>query len=672
MLSRIQTNYQEAFNFLQARKKRQAAQLALLSNLRRGDQNISSTLILSLFNRIMSNVYDDKIQVKFIPSQGITQDQINSYNVLAQSDYQEMGKAKLDYDWVWDTLFFGRGYVETIKFNKKRKILQPDVINPLVFGYDPYFEDSQDWRYYWKWITKSKYDLQLLQKAGAINDVDLDSLQSGIDPYLWNYKIIRDQAREGVSPPIQPAARDMFQILEYYGYDEDGKKCVYWVDKMLSIEIYKQELDLEDGEQIITPDGESVSRNSNWPLVVKESFRVPHSSLPISVADLLDDKHRAKAVLLNLAYIAAKDQANPLYWYDPDKVKDQAQFLSRQINQHIPVEGRGDDAVGPIQKSSAMNADLINFIKMMDAEAEDPLGAGKPMQQSGGSSKQTATQAALDQQLNDTAQSLQSKVMQFGEAEFWSQWFHRYAKHATELKEKMANIVGVKGVDTTIIDLKDFRADFPPGVQVFSAKEAEYKNLVKRRDWMQLYPIMSQSMDASGFRNWQKHVFMPLMVEDPSLIDVMFPKTLDEIQAEVENEQLKEDIWIPAKETDDHETHLYTHAMLMPKTWNGWLHVHMHQELLAEQKKQNPQQGQGGQNKVSESISFKDLPPDGQQQMAAQAGINIGQSAMGQQQNQQTQSTAKPAGKLQVNKQKKNPVQAASPLKTEITSDINK
>ena len=152
----IQTYYQESFEFLQARKKRQANQLVLLSNLRRGDANIASTLMLTLFDRVMAGVYDDKLQVKFLPSQGINQNQINAYNVLAQSDYQEMGKPKLDYDWCWDTLFFGRGYMETVRFDAKKKIMQPHVINPLNFGYDPYFENSQDWRYYWKWITKSK------------------------------------------------------------------------------------------------------------------------------------------------------------------------------------------------------------------------------------------------------------------------------------------------------------------------------------------------------------------------------------------------------------------------------------------------------------------------------------------------------------------------------------
>ena len=78
--STIQTYYQESFEFLQARKKRQASQLVLLSNLRRGEQNIASTLMLTLFDRVMAGVYDDKIQVRFLPSQGITQDQINAYN----------------------------------------------------------------------------------------------------------------------------------------------------------------------------------------------------------------------------------------------------------------------------------------------------------------------------------------------------------------------------------------------------------------------------------------------------------------------------------------------------------------------------------------------------------------------------------------------------------------
>lgn len=551
--------------------------------------------------------------------------------------------------------------------------MQPHIINPLVFYYDPYIDTPQDWRYYGKWITKTKQELNILSKAGMLKDANLPSISAGIDPYLWQYKVVRDQARDGVAPPLDPVDGDIFQILEHYDYNEKGNKCVYWVDKMFTKILYEKELDYDDGEEIILPDGKSVETGSKWPIIVKESFRIPHSSLPISVADLLEDKHRAKAVLLNLAYIAAKDQANPLYWYDPDKVQDVSQFLARSINQHIPVTGKGEDAVGPINKASTMNQELINFIQTMDAEAEAPIGAGKPMQDSTSKAQGTATQAALDQQLNDVAQSLQSKIMQFGESEFWSAWFHRYAKHGPELGTKMANIVGVKGVETTVIDFKDFNTDFPPGVMVYSAKEAEYKNLVKRRDMMQLYPQLAQTMDADGLKNFQKHVFWPLMLEDPSLIDVMFPDSLDEMNAEAENEQLKDNMMPDVKETDNHTTHIYTHMQVNPKTWAAWTHLHWHQELLAQQTAQQQKQGGGpggqqGQNKVSESISYKDLPPEGQQQMAAQAGITIATPPPVDNQTGQAQNGSK-VSKPKFGAEKKNPLSAASPLATEIKSN---
>lgn len=620
----IQDHYIESFNFLLPRKRRQVSQLVLLNNLRRGDANIASTLLITLFNRVMSSLYDDKLQVKFLPSQDINQDQINAYNKLAQSDYLEMGKAKLDYDWCWDALFFGRGYVETLRFDKKRKIMQPHVINPLVFGYDPYFENVQDWRYYWKWITKSKYELQKLIKAGVITGVKrVEEIPSGVDEYLWEYKQKRDAAKETIEPPAESSDADVYQILEYYGYDEDGKKCVYWLDKDLSQVLLKDELDFKDGEETIAPNGQVIESNSKWPIVTKEAFREPHSSVVFSIADLLEDKHRAKSVLLNLAYIAAKDEANPVYLYNPDKVNDVAQFFSRQIMQHIPVSDVVD-AVAPLNKASTMSPELLNFISALMTEANDPVGTGMVGQPAQDQGSDTATEAAITQQMNDMAQSLISKVAQFGEQEFWSHWFHRYQRYGKDLGEKMANIVGVKGIDTEKIDLSHFQTNYPPGVMVYSAKEAEYKELVLRRDLMQLYPQLMQSLDPDGMRNFNKYVFLPKFLSDPSLIDIMLPKTLDEMKAEAENEQLKDGEMPQVSETDDHTTHIYMHSMLQPKTWALWFHLSEHEKMLAEQKKQ--------------------------------------EATMMQQEMQE-------GGQINVGAEKRSPKAAASPLKSEINSN---
>lgn len=605
----VQDRYQESFLFLQSRKRRQVSQLVLLNNLQKGDENIASTLLLTLFNRVLSSLYDDKLQVKFLPSQGILQEQLNSYNILAQSDYIEMEKAKIDYDWCWDTLFFGRGYCETLRFDKKRKIMQPSVINPLVFGYDPYFENVQDWRYYWKWITKSKVEITKLIKNGTITGIkNADELPTGVDPYLWDYKLRRDAAKRAIEPSANSLGSDVYQILEFYGYNDEGVKCVYWYDRDMSTVLWHEELELDkDGER-------------KWPIVVKEAFREPHSSVVFSVADLLDDKHRAKSVLLNLAFIAAKDRANPLYGYNPDKVRDITQFFSRQINQHIPMDD--ETAAWPLNTQDPMSAGLIQFISILTTEANDPVGTGLVGQPQKDSGSDTATEAAITQQMNDMAQSLQSKVMQFGESEFWSHWFHNYARNADSLGDKMANIVGVKGIDTQTISLKDFNTDFPPGVLVYSAKEAEYKELVLRRDLMQLYPQLMQSLDPDGLRNFNKYVFFPKFLQDPSLIDIMLPKTIDELKAEQENEQLKKNEMVDVLPTDNHSTHIYTHSMVQPKTWATWYHLAWHEDELAKQQ--------------------------AQAQQAAQL--------------QQQQD----AGTLQVGAEKKSPLAAASPLKTEI------
>ncbi|MBX4188444.1 MAG: hypothetical protein KW793_04945, partial [Candidatus Doudnabacteria bacterium] len=291
------------------------------------------------------------------------------------------------------------------------------------------------------------------------------------------------------------------------------------------------------------------------------------------------------SVLLNLAYIAAKDEANPLYGYNPDKVRDVTQFFSRQINQHIPMDD--ETAAWPLNKAGTMSPELMNFMTILQQEANDPIGTGVSLENK--SNNNTATEAAIDQQLNDLAQSLQSKVLQFGEAEFWSHWFHRYAHNADSLGEKMANIVGVKGITTEIIDLKQFNTDFPPGVMVYSAKEAEYKELVLRRDLMTLYPNLVQTLDADGLRNFNKHVFFPKFLQDPSLIDIMLPKTLDEIKAEEENEQLKVDTMPEVSDSDNHTTHIYTHYMVQPKTWATWFHIAEHEDKLAKQKQEEKQ-----------------------------------------------------------------------------------
>ncbi len=533
-----------------------------------------------------------------------------------------MDKAKLDYDWAWDTLFFGNGYLETLRFDKKRKILQPHVINPLVFGYDPFFEEVQEWRYYWKWKTLSKWEIIKHIKSGKITGItDPREIGSGIDAYLWDYKVKREQAKIVTPQANDTYQGDVYQILEFAGYNDDGEKCIFWTDRDFSKILFYEKLDLRDAED---------NKGSKWPIIRKYAFKEPHSTVNFSVADLLEDKHRARSVLLNLAFIAAKDKANPLYQYVPEQVKDVTQLFSRQINQHIPVTDT-TNSIAPLNTQNPMDSGLMAFMQLLNQEANDPVGTGmalNPVKKG----KQSATETAIQQQLNDLAQSLQSKVMQFGEEEFWSHWYQRYKRYTKQGDEKIATIVGVKGMTFENIDLGDIHTKYPPGVLIYSAKEAEYKELVLRRELTQMRGDLASTWSPDSVRSFDKHVLLPKYLQDPQLIEVLLPKTLDELNAESENEVFAESL-PPVQETDNHEQHLAVHYMA-PNSWSKWIHIHWHQELLGLQKKQ--------------------------QMQAQQQGVQGGNP-------QDANNPDKGGGgKPKVGEQKKNPQEAAAPLKSEM------
>src|SRR5437762_427623 len=116
----VREDFIEARDFVAKRKSVQVEQLKLFNNLQRGDELIASDLLHTFFNRAVSDLYDDKMQVKFVAGEDSDRRKTETLGTVAISDYQEMGKRVLDYDWLWDTLFYGEGYADTIRWDKRR------------------------------------------------------------------------------------------------------------------------------------------------------------------------------------------------------------------------------------------------------------------------------------------------------------------------------------------------------------------------------------------------------------------------------------------------------------------------------------------------------------------------------------------------------------------------
>jgi len=219
-------------------------------------------------------------------------------------------------------------------------------------------------------------------------------------------------------------------------------------------------------------------------------------------------------------------------------------------------------------------------------------------------------------------------VMQFGEEQFWSAWYQRYKRNTKAGDVKLATIVGVKGMTFENIDLGDIHTKYPPKCLVFSAKEAEYKELVLRRELAQMRGDFAGTWSPDALRNFDKHVLLPKLLQDPNLIDVLVPRTIDEIKAEQENETLNEGTSLPpVSDTDNHEQHLAVHYQAK-NTWSKWIHIAWHEEMLGMKKKQEQQAQQP-------------------QQQEQQQGQNPGKDA-------------------------KNPQEAAAPMKQEMQKNNSK
>jgi hypothetical protein len=589
LLNRVMTEYNEGQDYLRSKKLKQVQQLILYNNLMRDDQSISSSMLPSFFNRVFSNLYSDVLQTTFMPTEDSDYKKTETLNKLYQSDYKEMEMWILNYDWTWDACFFGAGYIETLRFDKVHKVMKPEVVNPLYLVHDPFFSDVRKWRYYSKWKTFSRFELLRMKKALSPG-FDITRISAGLEAELWDYKNRRDAARMGVNvADSSNSTNDIYQILEHMtvsapgDVDSDGKmipegkRIMVWTDKMFSQEMLVERL------------GKYISDDQSWPIVKKQIFREPHSSLEISVPDLIEDKHRARNVLLNLAFLAAKDDANPIYVYNPEHVTDVTQLYSRQILQHISVDDL-DNAVKPLQTHAAMSTSLNAFMSLVSSEASDVIGTAivQPTIQKG---KKSATEAAMMQQVADQTSSLQAKVISIAEKEFCSHWYLQLInpKNMRATDMKIITLTSVNGITQESVKLDDFKTKYPPKAEIISKKEAEYKELVVRRDLMQNYPIITKNLDPRSLDKFNKYVYFPKFGMQASTIDLIVPSSVGQIKARMENELLEKNKFTPVSPQDDDEDHLYEHAMAK-NTPAKWAHYFIHQRHLAIKQKQKEDQ----------------------------------------------------------------------------------
>lgn len=578
ILDAVKKEYQEGEDFLRTKKNQWLQNLKIFLNLEKAPTSVSSSLLPNIFNFLLGFFYQGKHNYAFYSPEEADAKKIANLNKLAEFEYAEMNKEMIDYDSTWDALFYGISFIDLNKWDKENKRVVPEVINPFFFVYDPYFPTQSEWRYYGKWIIKSLSDLISLYKKGILLE-DPRKIPAGIDSEIWSKKIQIEKARGGnATTPESSSPNKVFQILEFYTIlPETGQRIRVWVDKEFT--------------NLLLIDT-SISQD-RWNIVIKQLAREPHISAPSSKVDRIEDKHRLLNVLLNLISIKSKDWATPIYEYEYDNVKDKTVLLQRQINQHIPVEKLG--SIAPLTKDPPVDGSILAFLQYIEQDAQKASGAYNLFTST---RKKSATESALLQQLAETVLSADAKILSQGEKNFWLNWFKQYKDKLSKNDVLKIQIVSPEGfVKYETLKKDDIIPSKEPSVTVISSIEKEYKELVIRRDLMQILPILSKTVEPRIFRKMLKQVVLPKFI-DEKILNAVYPKDIEEIRAEQENELIEAGKLPRISEIDDDITHYFKH-LYATNNPQKWAHIFAHElqyamkkeleERMASQEEQLPE-----------------------------------------------------------------------------------
>jgi hypothetical protein len=316
--------------------------------------------------------------------------------------------------------------------------------------------------------------------------------------------------------------------------------------------------------------------DDRWPIIDRTFYPMAHDWDGVSIPDLTEDKQRARAVLMNLGLKSATNEVMGQYLFDQTRIKNDNDLNSRQ-NKFIPVDGRVDNAIMPMQKSS-MHQSVNMIMDILDAAAQRATATPEIQQGVMSGDQRTLGELNLISSKVDTRYSMTAKVFGWSERAYWRQWYKQYKIHfKNEIDEKIVRIQGALAPVWRPFTRENIIAEIDPDVKIESRVVSEGKRQRDRRDYLPFATTILQNPENN--RRFVEKKLAKFYGATKEEMDMMFPKTVDEMQAEDENEVLNEGGLPKISVHDDHQTHINIHAKANPSE-HTYAHIKQHKTLM--------------------------------------------------------------------------------------------
>ena len=133
--------YDVAYKFMQPKIAEWLMRLKLYNNQKRDKDAVGDTTMFTTFQTVLASLYSDKLNVSFGGREEGDDETAQNLELMANSDYDDMEKEQIDFNWDWDTCFCGRGLVLLEEFERDRKnnifLPLPENIDFLTWLRDP-------------------------------------------------------------------------------------------------------------------------------------------------------------------------------------------------------------------------------------------------------------------------------------------------------------------------------------------------------------------------------------------------------------------------------------------------------------------------------------------------------------------------------------------------------
>ena len=191
---------------------------------------------------------------------------------------------------------------------------------------------------------------------------------------------------------------------------------------------------------------------------------------------------------------------------------------------------------------------------------------------------QTLGELELIAGYSDSRYSMSARLYGLSEAKFWRQWYRLYKQYFKEdIDEKIVRIQGATAPTWKTLMRDNIIAQVDPDVKIESRAVSEAKQLRDRESYSGFAALALQDPEANRRFLLKKLGRMQGMTKEE--VDLAFPQTVDEMQAEEENIVLNAGKLPEIHVQDDHQTHIWIHSKATQNA-QSLAHIRQHKQLM--------------------------------------------------------------------------------------------